>query len=705
MPTAKLTSGRSATRATSYTTNALGAAENKLIVAWVLNVSVQAGNPPAPTATAIGVNLEQVGSVLIPAPGTIDRRLTCFRAVGGATSVGAVTFEFSSLQQRCAWSIVAYDDFDRSGVDGAGAITQIKTATAAGETLSLSLATLGEPTRSIVASAVMLRGSKDIVPGANLAELDEQMFAVATPGTLETADRIGGGETVSWSWQGDEAAAAIAIEIKRTPIEPPVGDDTEALAHKFEPIIFFHETEVFFPVDAKRYVEHCALWKAEAPFDDKRVWGGSIGLPFDRQPLIKGNQIAARDGEPGRRLDPSVWGSDGSECFLEFGGWRNADGPEPAVTATSRNTFANRFPIFDAYNNPESEGGIPALGDSKFWYHAEFFHNAHLRELLRSVPAPDLVKVLETLKNAALLNYYFFFPVHVEPLSGCTNIEGREFASFVGEWQCFSLLLERETPTAEFNPTFVGVTGRFITDLPARTVQELDLDDPAQRISMRVSPASMMDMTNGHPNLFAANGSHTLYLRSGTITAITYPDGLAPFGCGRFEGPVPEPPGPQQSEAETFLWKITAGALLGGPLGAIVGLIWALFEAATASLGTHSLPQLHDDPVDDQTGQPGTGKVVKPTTVNIPNPGAELHDWKSRQGLVISGRRYDFLVDRASQLWWPPQNNLDNTQGYPGRWGPRVEHDQFARRAGMRLPRFWRLFFLALARGKSTQVF
>ena len=37
-----------------------------------------------------------------------------------------------------------------------------------------------------------------------------------------------------------------------------------------------------------------------------------------------------------------------------------------------------------------------------------------------------------------------------------------------------------------------------------------------------------------------------------------------------------------------------------------------------------------------------------------------------------------------------------------GAWGPRVANDPFGRRAGMRFPDFWRMFFLAFAIGKSA---
>jgi len=37
------------------------------------------------------------------------------------------------------------------------------------------------------------------------------------------------------------------------------------------PVLFVSADERFFPADAKRYVEHCALWRAQAPFDAARA--------------------------------------------------------------------------------------------------------------------------------------------------------------------------------------------------------------------------------------------------------------------------------------------------------------------------------------------------------------------------------------------------------------------------------------------------
>ena len=91
------------------------------------------------------------------------------------------------------------------------------------------------------------------------------------------------------------------------------------------------------------------------------------------------------------------------------------------------------------------------LADSKYWYHVELFDNPRLRRLLSTVRAPNLVKVLDTLKDAALLNYYFFFPAHEEALvASCTNVEAKEFGGFAGDWVCMALLLEKDGPGAPF---------------------------------------------------------------------------------------------------------------------------------------------------------------------------------------------------------------------------------------------------------------
>jgi hypothetical protein len=96
--------------------------------------------------------------------------------------------------------------------------------------------------------------------------------------------------------------------------------------------------------------------------------------------------------------------------------------------------------------------------------------------------------VLDVLSNPVLLNYYFFFPMHDEPLAPpCVGTNAREFGGFGGEWQCLSILLEGgDTLT----PSFIGVTGRPVAQIPPKTVARINDDDPAGRFFMRVSPYS-----------------------------------------------------------------------------------------------------------------------------------------------------------------------------------------------------------------------
>jgi hypothetical protein len=113
------------------------------------------------------------------------------------------------------------------------------------------------------------------------------------------------------------------------------------------------------------------------------------------------------------------------------------------------------------YNKADADGGDQKLRDSRFWYQ-ELIAADRLRRLLATVRAPDLVKVYDTLQNAALLNYYFFYPAHEESLLDCTNTEAVEFGCCAGEWGCLSLLLERADTTSDYRPSFVGTSGRLL---------------------------------------------------------------------------------------------------------------------------------------------------------------------------------------------------------------------------------------------------
>jgi hypothetical protein len=100
------------------------------------------------------------------------------------------------------------------------------------------------------------------------------------------------------------------------------------------------------------------------------------------------------------------------------------------------------------------------------------------------------------------------------------------------------------------------------------------------------------------------------------------------------------------------------------------------------------------------------GLTIKPKDVNVPDAGAKTADWRSRNGLVVNNKRYDSIIDRTQQQFWPPEPHNDSAmrpQGwFSGRWGPRVQTDPLNRRVGQHFPDFWKMFFLAIADGQAN---
>jgi hypothetical protein len=219
------------------------------------------------------------------------------------------------------------------------------------------------------------------------------------------------------------------------------------------------------------------------------------------------------------------------------------------------------------------------------------------------VRAPDLVKVYDTLQNAALLNYYFFHPAHEESLAGCTNTEGVEFGCFAGQWGCLSLLLERADANSGYRPSYIGTSARLLA-APSMMAQAADDDDTAKRTVMTVNAFSKATLNDGHPRIFVAKGSHALYLAPGSY-AVAYPNESHPNFCGGFEG-IPPPPAQPETHladnplaAQGLFWaKVAAGSSLLGALGAAAGAIWGIVEYAEANHGLNVVG----------TGSPGAGR-------------------------------------------------------------------------------------------------
>ncbi|WP_442499044.1 hypothetical protein [Methylobacter sp. sgz302048] len=632
--------------------------------------------------------------------------------MGATPASGPVTFDFSGAQQLgCAWTIVEYDD-----IDGENAVATTNRLAIAGAT-DISLVfpgTAPNPNLNTLIGAVIIGGAgKSVEPGPPAIEISDQVLSVFS-GSLQVQDQAGGSGTLSWKWTGAANAAAIGLEIKAKSASVP-HSLAETLARQFEPVLFFHEAERFFPSDAKRYLEATALWKSEQPADHKDSWGGK-GAAFPRQPLIPKGKIAALSGEPGVFIADHQVLSRSGEFFLELASWTDATGTEqPKVDSSSKNTYPNLAGIAARYADGT---GDPKLNESKFWYHAHLIENAALRELLATDRRPpDLVKVLDTLKDAALLCYYFFFPAHEESLEpGCTNVEATEYGSFGGEWGCYAVLLERDGTNLPYRPSFVGRTTRWQeTAMP----QTADNNDPARRVVMNVNRFADVVLEGNPPNhsharLFVAKGTHSLYLTPGPHNT-AYPSDVNVNFCGTGVDPLspessPESYNSPESALADLLIAIlklaNAGALF-GPLGLPVGII------ATALEKPDVIPHQPFGAAPDNTGRPDetgqlgdSGLVIKPPSVAIAGA-PNVQDWRSQQNLELDGRRYDFLVDHQTQHWWPFQLGSSDTApprafALGGRWGPLVEIDPSGRRAGMTFPPFHRMFFLAFAQAKAA---
>jgi hypothetical protein len=495
------------------------------------------------------------------------------------------------------------------------------------------------------------------------------------------------------------------------------------LIRRFEPILFFHKKETFFPSDAKRYLEHCELWRAKKPFADKTSWdkklaAGKIAAAKGDEVLQPGDTYL---GSPEGTTFPYLGTNSEEEYFLNPSGWTNAGGGHVSiVTPNTKNRFAALKQLADLYG---STGSIyQPLRDSRFWYHAEVFNTPRLRIVaklagsLPANPAPiDLNKFLDRFTEPTVICYYLFFPGHIEGLQGCESVEtGPDFAGFAGEWVCVTVLLDRD------EPKFLGLASRNANKngeagAMGRVVAK------ERRVGMVIHNWNEVDVvatSPDHPKLFVAKGTHSLYLKPGetVLQPITSGD-PARGNCGSAEPlaatviSVAEEAGPGgPAYLGIFAAKIAAGALVAGVLGVLAGLIWSVLEdkpvfggpfgsqAVTIPPPTPGEPQKDFPPENDNFG-----KIVHPRDFVPPDAGEHV-PWPANETLSISGRTYSIIVDRTNndeslrQVWFPGSEGL---KGYEGRWGPRVSSDDFDRRSGMSFPPFVNMFLHALAKELS----
>jgi hypothetical protein len=129
---------------------------------------------------------------------------------------------------------------------------------------------------------------------------------------------------------------------------------------------------------------------------------------------------------------------------------------------------------------------------------------------------------------------------------------------------------------------------------------------------------------------------------------------------------------------------------------ALVGYYWIFKELSSAHFGAF-IPAIEPNRMpQDETGGPFFGLILRPAGLIVPEQAhaQRTEDWVTTMPKDTDKPRYDFIVDRGTQPWWPPRGA---SAGYAGRWGPRVTNDPKSRRSGMRCPCFALLFLEGIA--------
>jgi hypothetical protein len=492
------------------------------------------------------------------------------------------------------------------------------------------------------------------------------------------------------------------------------------LIRNFEPILYFHKDETFFPSDAKRYMEHCALWQAEKPFDNQTSWGGKTNQ-FPRAPMIPLGKIAAaknevrppQQGQPGdtylgeqQGLAFPFFSADDEERFLDLAGWEGIGGvPSHDVSQASKNAHAHLGILAQLYNHPNASN--PALKASRHWYHAEEFNANRLRQMVadQKFTDADLKTFLSPgfkFREPHIICYYFFFPGHIEGLQGCENTEtGPQFGSFAGEWACMAILLDRTATNQPFKPQFIGLASRN-----AAKAQELDDESRVGMIVHRWDDPKLKVFPNAstHLRLFVAKGTHSLYLAPGQKPLEPQKaNDPSIANCGAAEKLADKVTEGKGGKGLVYIAKIMGGLVALSGLGVVGGFVWSILEDEP-TLGTFGtfIPAPKPNPTqqDFPPEEGDFGMIIHPPTFIPPDAGPDNHvSWPASETAAINNRTYSIIVDRTNadetkrQVWFP---GYDNFRGYSGRWGLRVAGDPFTRRAGMRFPPFVEMFLVAL---------
>ena len=194
---------------TSYTTASITPSANQLVLAFIFNRAATGSVNTVPTLSGNGLTWVEIANVQSSFAG---QTASLFRALG-SPSAGVVTIDFNAVSQdRCGWSINEFNNVDRTGTNGSGAVVQSVTGLneADNSGITLTLAAFSSVNNATYGG---VRSGLTATPGTGFTELGEDVNGVE-----ETEWRNDNDTSVDWTWTNNTGdALAIAIEIKFVP--------------------------------------------------------------------------------------------------------------------------------------------------------------------------------------------------------------------------------------------------------------------------------------------------------------------------------------------------------------------------------------------------------------------------------------------------------------------------------------------------------
>lgn len=466
------------------------------------------------------------------------------------------------------------------------------------------------------------------------------------------------------------------------------------LVERFTPILYLDEHEPDFPVDATEYVERAALWTSTPPHDRKDLWGLPSGA--SRRPLIPKGGISLNPAfDTEGTWDPDGDGVDeyylghsdgqgypylsatdeevpGKELWLDLAAWQDGDGVGPGTEnrrALGKSPGILRQPCYkaDAWTLDELREQLGNDGVSR-----------------RFGIGPE--ETPEVLRGLVVVAFHFLFLTHREARKGTAHPKETDPYShdYEGDWSTFAVVCRADDPgevsARGCRPLFAAYGQRWRTVAPDHEGYV-----PEQMVLKRWESVLSVDE---HPVVVAAPGTHNLYPHDEPRN----PDGtITPQWVG-FGSSTSEPANSfvsdavEQPAASLFAAKVLAGFVLGGFLGAIVGVLAA--EAESDVEGLYEPPKLDkppvpspDDPLSEDASDLEKDKTAKPQGLDNPPlvdaSVSDIRDW------ATSPR--DSLIDDFLPL---QQDLARGGARFEGRWGVRCSDDPLLMRGGIRFPAY-----------------